>query len=837
MIDNFLMNNDIWGEALNQLKKATGTLPFPLPQPLLLNLGCGSDVRDGFINIDLYSDDPRVVFMDIRKLDLPDNCVDLILASDVLMQFSHREIDNVLKEWARVLKPKGDIIIRCPSLYLQAKAYLNKVWNADVASYMIFGPQKNANEYYYCAFDKESITKHLNNAGFDIEEISEIEIPQERGFENLNMTVKAKKRIEVHKRIVEEPTLFSQLTDFELKEGQQTSQTFPDKIEFDAKQFIESGEFLKFGIAPENAKLNLVWEGSQFVYHSLALINREICYQLLNTGLVNLTIVPYENEQFSPELDMKYIKLFANDIRVKPKVDEKIAKLPYCWVRHQWPPQKEEPKGAKWIIMQPWEFTSHRVDFINIFKKADEIWTPSNYSRESFINSGIDFDKVQIVPNGIDPELFKPYGDKYPLNTSKKFKMLYVGGTIFRKGIDLLLRAYSEVFTIDDDICLVIKDMGGQTFYKDRNIAEEVKKLRDNPNAPEIIYIDNELTEAQIASLYRACNIFVCPYRGEGFSLPTLEAMASGLPVVVTKGGATDDFVDEEVGWLIPASRLNLGDVLDGMQLTGNAELLEPDYESLKNTIREIYNNPAEVYKTGLIASARARKHWTWRNSAIKVLSRLDDLYNLKLANEADNILPKFDDYAITVGEAERELLNRNYQKAETLFRSVISQKGIDNKIKAHCTARLIELAIRRYDLLDAEILFEDLSSIENQPIKYYLGAKIYDAKEDFISALEEITKFLDEWKSIRFEITLDISHDELLVLTADLLRKTEDYDGALQLYSEALKINPENANACFGAGICFKKIGAKDEAKEMLQWAITLNPNHDDAKNELMFL
>ncbi len=837
MNGEFLIYNNNEGKGTNELKKATGVLPSPLPQPLLLNLGCGTDIREGFINIDLYSEDPRVVYMDLRKLDLPDNCVDLILASDVLMQFSHREIGNVLKEWSRVLKPKGDIIIRCPSLYLQAKAYLEKVWNADVASYMIFGPQKRENEYYFCAFDKESITRHLNNAGFEIEEIAEIDIPQNQGFENLNMTIKAKKRLDIKKTFNGDLTLFGKNSDFETEDESQPPQISEIPVSIDKKQFIESGEFLKFGVAPENAKLNLVWEGSQFVYHSLALINREICYQLLNTGLVNLTIVPYENEQFSPELDMKYIKLFANDIRVKPKADEKIARLPYCWVRHQWPPQKEEPKGAKWIIMQPWEFTAHRVDFINIFKKADEIWTPSIYSRNTFINSGIEFNKVQVIPNGIDPELFKPYGDKYSLSTEKKFKMLFVGGTIFRKGIDLLLRAYTEIFTAEDDICLVIKDMGGHTFYKDRNIAEEVKRLRDKPNAPEIIYIDEDLSESQIAALYRTCNIFVSPYRGEGFSLPTLEAMASGLPVLVTKGGATDDFVDEEVGWLIPATKLNLGDVLDGMQLTGNAELLEPDYDMLKNTMREIYSNPAEVYRTGLIASARARKLWTWRNSALKVLARLDVLYDINLAAEADKILPKFDDYAIRAGEAEREFLNANYQIAEKLFRDVLAQKGIDEKIRVHCIARLIQLALRKYDLKNADMLLEDLANLENQPIKFYLSAKIYDAKEDYISALEEITKFLDQWKSIRYDITINLSHDEVLVFTADLLCKSEDYDGALQLYSEALRINPENAYACLGAGICFKKIGAKDEAKEMLQWAITLNPNLEEAKNELMFL
>ncbi|HPP40751.1 MAG TPA: hypothetical protein PK498_10720, partial [Candidatus Kapabacteria bacterium] len=57
-------------------KKATGVMPNPLPERVFLNLGCGKDIRDGFINIDLFSDDPRVVYGDVRKLDLPDNSAD-----------------------------------------------------------------------------------------------------------------------------------------------------------------------------------------------------------------------------------------------------------------------------------------------------------------------------------------------------------------------------------------------------------------------------------------------------------------------------------------------------------------------------------------------------------------------------------------------------------------------------------------------------------------------------------------------------------------------------------------------------------------------------------------
>ncbi len=184
---------DIYNGFSDNLSK--GVLPLELPSPLLLNLGCGKDIRDAYINIDFFSDEQRVIEMDLRHLEFKDNSVDGILAIDILEHFSHREIDSVLKECARVLKPGAEIIIRCPSLRLQIKAYYDGDWDAEIASIMIFGEQTNPSEFHYVTFDERSIKKYLDFAGFDVISIEEIDIPQDKGFINFKMTVKARKKI------------------------------------------------------------------------------------------------------------------------------------------------------------------------------------------------------------------------------------------------------------------------------------------------------------------------------------------------------------------------------------------------------------------------------------------------------------------------------------------------------------------------------------------------------------------------------------------------------------------------------------------------------------------
>src|SRR5207302_1409289 len=73
-------------------------------------------------------------------------------------------------------------------------------------------------------------------------------------------------------------------------------------------------------------------------------------------------------------------------------------------------------------------------------------------------------------------------------------------------------------------------------------------------DAAEIEYLHQNLREEELAGLYTACDCLVHPYRGEGFGLPIAEAMACGLPVIVTGYGAALDFCNDENAFLIPAS-------------------------------------------------------------------------------------------------------------------------------------------------------------------------------------------------------------------------------------------------------------------------------------------
>lgn len=833
--NRLIFNENLHGGFSN--KKASGLLPNPLPFPLFLNLGCGNDIRDGFLNIDLFSDNPNVIYMDIRKLDIQDNSADLILASDILEHFSHRETEAILTEWTRVLKPNGEIIIRSPSLKKQAQTYLQGTWDADVVSYMIFGGQTNPGDYHCVAFDKNSINELFSKVGIELIFYEEEETSLNRGFININFIARGKKRaqhfvqpsiganINSTREIEKSDTGNNYQEDYDLELLNQVI-NYTDKPQSEAQLTSQSSD------TQLKPQLNIVWEGSQFVYHSLALINREHCSNLIDSGAVNLTIVPYEPDQFSFELSEKYRKLAQNDIRYKPEVPKEISQLPYIWIRHQWPPKAQPPAGAKWIIMQPWEFTQLTKEIAAIFEKADQIWTPSNYSRQCMIESGIDFNKVQVVPNGIDPELFTPIGKRYPLETNKKLKLLYVGGTTYRKGIDILLQSYIKSFTNDDDICLVIKDMGGDSFYKGQTAEKMIHNIQSAPTSPEIIYINDYLTEEEMASLYRSCDVFISPYRGEGFSLPTLEAMACGLPVIVTDGGATEDFVRDEFAWKIDAEPKSIGNVLDGKELTGEAFLLEPDLENLADILKAIYKTPSVILSMGIQASAYARKYWNWKRSTLKMLSLIDQFYNTTTRFQTDGLFDQLDDELIELGKAEYYFSQNEFEKSKLIFENINIYKINNQNFQKHFSKRMIQSNLFTQNFESANKLIENYKN--SYGVDYdlqYLNCQLAYLTNTSTEGFELSSYLLDNWKTEKFNSTLCFSLDDLLVLTGNLFLSTkENYFESLDVYELALKENPENADACYGSAVAYYRLGYPDKAQKMIEWALELHPDWQDA-------
>lgn len=151
---------------------------------------------------------------------------------------------------------------------------------------------------------------------------------------------------------------------------------------------------------------------------------------------------------------------------------------------------------------------------------------------------GVKSDRVSVVYNGMDVNLFQNTGEK-----RENYSLLFVGNTEdYKKGLIYLLQALAM---LPEKITLTVVDDGPP---QKLTAAKMVEKL----NLEGRVVFTGKVDFATLVSLYSRKTILVMPSLYEGFGLPAAEAMACKTPVVVTTAGALKEVVSEETGLLVP---------------------------------------------------------------------------------------------------------------------------------------------------------------------------------------------------------------------------------------------------------------------------------------------
>ncbi|MEA2481339.1 MAG: hypothetical protein QOJ07_3261 [Thermoleophilaceae bacterium] len=283
-----------------------------------------------------------------------------------------------------------------------------------------------------------------------------------------------------------------------------------------------------------------------------------------------------------------------------------------------WPPVFEPATDGPSVMILPWEFGVSRADWVmDVRRRIDRVWVPSEYVRRGYIESGMPPGVVEVIPSGADTELFKPEGPIYPLPHKAGCTFLFVGGSTWRKGIDVLLEGWRRAFGPGDDVQLVIKDFGVRTAYKNQTNAELIERSIAGGKFAPMTYIDDDLPHEDLPSLYRAADVVVLPYRAEGFCLPAVEAMACGVPVIHNGQGPTGEFVGDIGGWPLPSKRviapswLNLPDPVPGTDYYVH----DVDPADLAERLRAVAADTADRHERGARGVIQAQEY-TWARFA-----------------------------------------------------------------------------------------------------------------------------------------------------------------------------------------------------------------------------
>jgi glycosyltransferase involved in cell wall biosynthesis len=282
-------------------------------------------------------------------------------------------------------------------------------------------------------------------------------------------------------------------------------------------------------------------------------------------------------------------------------------------IHHGWPPEFLRPPAGKLAVILPWEFGAAPRAWAREQRQADEIWVPSAFVRDVLARAGLDRARLQIIPNGVDLDVYAPEGERYRPAQARGVEFLFVGGAIQRKGLDLLLAAWRRAFRRDDEVSLVIKDLGAKSFYRHLNLRRDIEAAAADAAAAPIVYVADEWPDAQLPRLFRGCDVLVLPYRGEGFGMPLAEAMACGKPVIATDAGPAPEFCPREAGWFVPAREVEVPRALWPPEpMTGPMTWFEPAVDALAEALRAAAASEEERRRRGAIGARRTRAELGW---------------------------------------------------------------------------------------------------------------------------------------------------------------------------------------------------------------------------------
>ncbi len=181
-----------------------------------------------------------------------------------------------------------------------------------------------------------------------------------------------------------------------------------------------------------------------------------------------------------------------------------------------------------------------------------EIWTGSEYSQQSFINSGVKV-PVHVLPHAIDVDLFEK-AEPWQIKNKRAFAFISIFDFTSRKAWQDLLRAYWTAFDADDDVCLILKVFFGDfSNFARADIIRRICQYRESldiTNAAPILLYGHEIDGNAMPGLYKAADCYVGISR-EGFGLSYAEAMAAGIACIGPEVGGTRQFMNSENSFLV----------------------------------------------------------------------------------------------------------------------------------------------------------------------------------------------------------------------------------------------------------------------------------------------
>jgi glycosyltransferase involved in cell wall biosynthesis len=279
-----------------------------------------------------------------------------------------------------------------------------------------------------------------------------------------------------------------------------------------------------------------------------------------------------------------------------------------------------------WAIFEsdqlPWVYIASLLECANL------IWTPSHWAKQILMNHGISPEMIDVVPEGIDPNIYHPFSRNQPTET---YRFLTIGKYEQRKGYDQLFEAFSKCFKGNAKVELLIKAdwlMSNEiSILKKNELHDVLSKL----NMPNIKVLNGQFDQSQMPMLYSFADGFVFPTRAEGWGLPLTEAIASGLPCATTDYSGQTEFLAYMQEEFLPIKH-SLVPIEDTeffkywpRDANRTMQWAQADVDHLCEVMLEMVSKRTPWMEKGKIASDQIRNLFSWRRAVDVALQHLNN--------------------------------------------------------------------------------------------------------------------------------------------------------------------------------------------------------------------
>lgn len=396
----------------------------------------------------------------------------------------------------------------------------------------------------------------------------------------------------------------------------------------------------------------LLVRGWIFKPHSYAIVNQWQCLELMRRSDVDLYLGPPRDERSKWEDHYGLMDPEA-EARLKSLGPPPPGVRPDAILRLTLPVNLEETPGIDTYVLGTADFgwlprrmIKGRVRLKEAHTGTNAILvSPSRWSRSGLIRSGADPDRVFVVPHGVDPNLFRPSIAeereqlRRQMGFHDKFVFLNVSAMTLSKGTDLILRAFAQVAAKYDHTHLLLKGLGSVYDSEDYfNLWWRYKLTQQERTllTGRVSLTHETYSFSRMAKLYQAADHYLTPYRSESFNMPALEAIASGLPIICTAGGPTDDYIEptfaRRVTSTVESKRKPKADPEEIVRV--------PDLDHLIALMTEAVEGADYCATARQAGPARVRQGFTWEQVVDRLLLVMDTKkrHDVLRTSESDDV-------------------------------------------------------------------------------------------------------------------------------------------------------------------------------------------------------